>query len=109
MEELIIYYEEETRELRARIEQQNREIVELYNQIGLRYRLYSALEEDHNNLKGEFERFKKEMLRNHVSSIEPPHASQPSEPPQPSGPTDSGADRVVRHQPHPHPREPLGV
>ena len=62
MEELMIYYEEETRQLRSRIEQQNREIVELYNQIGLRYRLYSSLEEDYNILKGEFELFKKDTI-----------------------------------------------
>jgi hypothetical protein len=63
-EELLIYYEEEVRQLRTRVEQQNREILELYNQVGLRYRLYSSLEEDYNHIKEEYESFKKETLTN---------------------------------------------
>lgn len=81
MDQLIIYYEHEVQMLRSRVRQQNAEILGLTNQLSVRYRLYSELEEEHNRLKTEYEAFKADCIHRHIPTdneppyleLEPPH------------------------------------
>jgi hypothetical protein len=65
MNELVIYYEHEVETLRARVRQQNADILCLTQQLTVRYQLYSELEEELNRLKNEYETFKAECIHRH--------------------------------------------
>jgi hypothetical protein len=68
MEEILIYYEEEVRVLRDRVKKQNTDISAMCQQLELSYRLYANLEDAHNKLKEDYEKFKTECSLFHTTS-----------------------------------------
>jgi predicted nuclease with TOPRIM domain len=80
MDELLIYYELEVETLRARVNQQNAEILGLTNQLSVRYKLYSDLENEFNRFKDEYEQFKLERIYKHSRDEIPEHSDPGNQP-----------------------------